>query len=146
MSAANELEKTLAAQGYKLTKNRRLILQGMLNINDWATALDIFQYVAKLNPRINFSTIYRNLDAMSESEMLCLVEHDNTRYYRLNKENQHHHHLICKSCHKVVHINYCPLDNLSSQELQSFSDVQCKFELYGYCQECQSQSIKSGNH
>lgn len=143
MPTLYELEKKLAEKGYKLTKNRRILLQGLLEIADWATAQEIFQYVFKRNSKVNFSTIYRNLDALTNMGLLCRVNHgDATNYYLLNQEESHHHHLICKSCNKVVTLDFCPLSSLSTEDLQYFSNIECKFEVYGYCQNCQSQKTK----
>lgn len=140
MITFGEMEEILLGKGYKLTRNRRFLLQGLLEMKDWATAQEIFHYVAARNPKINFSTIYRNLDALCEMGVLCQVDSiQSGHYYTLNQEQGHHHHLICKSCRKILTLDYCPLSSLKPHDLQSFSDIECKFEVYGYCQKCQSQ-------
>jgi Fe2+ or Zn2+ uptake regulation protein len=135
-----EIENKVRDQGYKLTRNRRILLQGLLEMKDWATAQEIFQYVAARNRRVNFSTIYRNLDTLCALGLLCRVDNSHSgHYYTLNLDQSHHHHLICKSCRKIMTLEYCPLNALNPQDLHSFSDLECKFDVYGYCQNCQNQ-------
>ena len=142
MPTRAEIEKHLSSQGYKLTKNRRILLQGLLELAEWATAQELFEYVAARNKKVNFSTIYRNLDMLTEIGFLCRVDRNNDiHYYALNHEEGHHHHLICKSCSKVLPLDFCPLSNLGPLDLQNFSDIQCNFAVYGYCQDCQSQHL-----
>ena len=142
MPTRAEIEKHLSAKGYKLTKNRRILLQGLLELAEWATAQELFEYVAARNKKVNFSTIYRNLDLLTEIGFLCRVDRNNDiHYYALNHEEGHHHHLICKSCSKVLPLDFCPLSSLGPLDLQNFSDIECKFAVYGYCQDCQSQHL-----
>lgn len=139
MFTLNELEKKLTGKGYKLTHNRRILLQGLLEITDWTTAQELFDYVAVRNSTVNFSTIYRNLDALTDIGLLCrVVRNNDINYYSLNLEQHHHHHLICKSCSKVITLDFCPLTSLSPIDLHDFTNIECKFELYGYCQDCQT--------
>lgn len=145
MLTFGELENKLTGKGYKLTKNRRILMQGLLEMKDWATAQEIFRYVADRNRKVNFSTIYRNLEALCEMGLLCRVESNQSgHYYTLNLEQVHHHHLICKSCRKILTVDYCPLSALTLQDLHNFSDIECKFDIYGYCQDCQTRRIMKG--
>lgn len=140
MFALHEIEVKLSASGYKLTKNRRLLLQAVLDTDNWTTAQELFQYVYARNNKVNFSTIYRNLDTLTVLGVLCQVNRNNISYYAINHENSHHHHLICKSCHKVFTLDFCPLDVLEPYDLHNFSEIECKFEVYGLCQECQAHN------
>ncbi len=135
-----EIKDNLINKGYKLTKNRRILLQGLLEIEKWATAQELFEYVAARNRQVNFSTIYRNLDLLTEMEFVCRVELDNYAYvYTLNHEKDHHHHLICRTCNKIFPLDFCPLNNLDPIDLQNFTDIECKFTVYGCCKDCQTQ-------
>lgn len=137
-----ELEERLQTGGHKLTKSRRLLLEGLLSIEGWASAQELFQYVKARHGRVNFSTIYRNLELLTATGMLCRVEVDTAlHHFSLNTLARHHHHLVCKSCRGIWTLDYCPLSNLHTQELRSFSDLECKFDVYGYCPECQAKNL-----
>lgn len=50
MITLGEIENKLWGKGYKLTQNRCIILQGLLEMKDWATTQDIFHYVGSPQP------------------------------------------------------------------------------------------------
>lgn len=144
MQDISKLEKSLMEKGLKLTRTRRLIIQEFLDLHGWISAQELFARVSARNSRVNFSTIYRNLDSFSQLGILCKLW-DKSRginYYTLNKE-EHHHHLICKSCGKISRIDYCPLRDIDNDIMQEFSDLECKFEVYGYCKDCQVKNDNS---
>lgn len=140
MSSLAELEDFIASKGYKQTRSRRSILQGLLEKGDWTSAREIYEYVQN-RQNVDFSTIYRNLDTLTAIGVLCKVERpDAVSYYTLNHAREHHHHLICKSCQKVVMLDFCPLQQMDPKALENFTEVECKFDLYGFCRECQEKN------
>lgn len=140
MNEIVELEERLQREGYKLTRSRHLLLEGLLALDGWASAQQLFQYVTERDAGVNFSTIYRNLDTLTGLGLLCRVEVDhNLQYFSLNKAQNHHHHLICKSCKGIWTLDHCPLRHLNAEELHRFSGLECKFDVYGYCEACQAK-------
>ena len=147
MTALAGLEQFLISKGCKLTRSRRIILQGLLDKEVCSNAREIYAYVQARDHKINFSTIYRNLDALTSIGLLCRVERaDAVNYYTLNQASGHHHHLICKSCHKICQLDFCPLPQMDPETLQNFTEVECRFDLYGFCHECQeNKKYTDGN-
>jgi len=141
MTNLAELEQFLTSKGCKLTRHRRIILQALLDQTGWSSAREIHAYVLACNNKVDFSTIYRNLDALTSIGLLCRVERtDAINYYTLNKASGHHHHLICKSCHQISELEFCPLTQIDPKTLQNFAEVECKFDVYGFCRECQEKT------
>ncbi len=139
MSSLAELEDFIASKGYKQTRSRRSILQALLEKGDWTSARDIYEYVQN-RKKIDFSTIYRNLEILTAIGVLCRVERpDAVSYYAFNHAQEHHHHLICKSCQKVEMLDFCPLQQMDPKNLKNFTKVECKFDLYGFCRDCQEK-------
>jgi Fur family zinc uptake transcriptional regulator len=46
-------------------------------------------------------------------------------------------HLICIQCEKTIPFVYCPMDGVTGLPKQ-FAAVKHKFEIYGYCKDCQA--------
>lgn len=46
-------------------------------------------------------------------------------------------HLICIQCEKTIPFVYCPMDGVTGLPEQ-FAAVKHKFEIYGYCKDCQT--------
>jgi len=91
---------------------------------------------------MDFSTVCRNLDTLSGLGLLCRVDRDNKGAfaYCLPEMHAHHHHLICRSCGKVNPLDFCPLQQLSNSQTGEFKDLECRFEVYGICKDCQAKN------
>jgi Fur family ferric uptake transcriptional regulator len=58
--------------------------------------------------KIGLPTVYRNLEELSERNVISKVTHpDRQLYYYLCQNQSHHHHFICVSCRRVEDINLC---------------------------------------
>ncbi len=138
---ADELWPQLSAKGYKMTHTRQKMLQILAPTSDWLTAKSLYEALMVQQVRIDLSTVCRNLDILHGMGVLCRVdrERNGNFAYRLRDMEEHHHHLICRSCGKILPLDFCPLHGLSKSQTEGFSDLECYFEIYGYCGECCSQ-------
>ncbi len=57
-SGKERLLKTLRANGIKITKQRRLVIDIIMD-QEFTTCKDIYQYANQINPKIGVATIYR---------------------------------------------------------------------------------------
>ncbi|MGI6453804.1 MAG: Fur family transcriptional regulator [Syntrophomonadaceae bacterium] len=138
MDIAN-LKNKLKVKGLKMTKPRQTILTFLIKEPGWVTAKSLHDRLADENLAIDFSTVCRNLDALTHTGILCRVDRDNNGVfvYALREIQEHHHHLICRCCGKISPIDYCPLEQIDSSHSQGFDELFCRFELYGTCRDCQ---------
>jgi len=139
------LETKLRDSGYKLTNQRKAIIEVLLeNRGHFLSAEDIYIESRKKHPYTNFSTIYRNLDILESQGIVHNTKVDgNTSVYGLVDEHSHHHHIICKGCGKTEAIDFCPLtETMSKLNCDNFTLTGHKFELYGYCKECEKKKGK----
>jgi DNA-binding helix-hairpin-helix protein with protein kinase domain len=68
----------------------------------------------------------------------------NTSSYEIKCGEDHHHHLICRNCGKTEIINFCPLKEMQKElSEKNFTLTDHKFELYGYCKECENKCKKA---
>lgn len=139
MSITEVFEKQLTSNGYKITRSRHVILKVFSEFSErWLEPEEVLEKAREDEPKINFSTIYRNLDLMVRLNILCCVGGANS-YYKLNEINEHHHHLICRACGKIDEIDYCPLKKSFIENKYDFDITDHKFEIYGYCSRCSSK-------
>lgn len=139
-----EIEQTLKDKGYKLTNQRRAILDVLLqHKNHFLSAEEIYSKAKKRYLQTNFSTIYRNLEILEKTGMLHKTNiHSGVSRYELICHDTHHHHIICKGCGKTAPIDFCPLKDLHRElQHQNFTLTDHKFELYGYCEKCQATTL-----
>lgn len=136
-----EYEELLTKKNFKLTSQRRLILQTLLdNISNHPTAEEIYQMVRAKNSRIGLATVYRTLELLCDLGILNELSFDNNgRRYELEQEDSHHHHLICLQCQKIIEFTDDMLNDLEKhvQKKYNFAVVDHHIKFYGYCEDCQ---------
>jgi Fur family zinc uptake transcriptional regulator len=126
----------LKEKGYKHTQKREDILQLFSEQKRYLSAKDVLENMKGDFPGLSFDTIYRNLSVFAELNILETTELEGEKRFRFScSTHGHHHHLICLDCGKTQSIKTCPMEQVSA-DLQNFSIVDHKFEVYGYCGEC----------
>lgn len=133
-----EYENILKKNGLKVTSQRLAIIQVLTTSRTMLTATEIFERAKDMLPRVNFSTIYRNVEIMKKRGILCTVMRDDgIPTYLLRVEENHHHHLICKKCGKSMVIECCPMDFMKKEVMEKgFLPLNHEFVIYGFCKEC----------
>lgn len=136
-----EIENFLREKDIKVTPQRRAILKALNQADAVLTAQELFQEVLKEFPGINFSTVYRNLSLLASKNILCQISTPNGMLYELRKNDEHHHHIICKGCGESVTIDFCPMEDIEKTLSKAgFEATEHRFEIYGYCKECKGKN------
>ncbi len=139
-----EFWTTVKSPDYKITKPRLAFAQVLVeNQNAMLTAESLYAKTRALFPKANLSTIYRNLEALEQLNMLYKITTDKgVNLYKLKcASSHHHHHIICTSCGKVLDIHYCPFDAFAQIAAEAgFTISEHRLELYGLCADCQAKS------
>src|SRR5215469_1458452 len=101
------------------TRPRKLIADRLIELAGSGadfTVEDLWQELRGADPRIGRATIYRSVEKLVNIGLLTRVEFaDGTHHYRVCSESEHHHHLTCTQCHRVVDIDIClPADQFTT--------------------------------
>lgn len=135
----NQIISQLKNKGYKVTEPRKVILGVLLkNISSMKTADEIFNLVKEENSKINRSTVYRNIDTLSELDLLYkTIASNGTALVKLRCCSQHHHHLICDKCGTIVVYDNCDTKNYKAfADAKGFELTGHILELHGICSKC----------
>src|SRR5438067_6658432 len=130
-------------QGLKRTAQRDLILDVFLNTEAHVSGEDLYQLVREKDPTVGQTTVYRTLRLLTDAGLAREVRFgDGRAHYEHNYKHQHHDHLICSECGKII--------EFFSPELEAIQDAVAaknKFELtshllrmIGICGECRRQA------
>ena len=113
------LKERLREKGLKVTHQRLLVLSVLeQNSGRHMTAEDIYELVSEDYPEIGLATVYRTLQLLWDMQLVDRLNLDDgcVRYeigHLLRGDARHnHHHLICRSCHKVIPFDGDLLDDL----------------------------------
>ena len=138
------LRGKLSERGYKMTPQRKEILQIFVEHPEHLSAEDVYGFLREKESEIGLATVYRALDLLSELGILVQVDFgDGCARYELNTADpnvHHHHHLICVKCKKVIEFEEDLLDELETtiSAKSGFQILNHEVKFLGYCKDCQS--------
>jgi Fur family ferric uptake transcriptional regulator len=140
--------KELLSEGrLKATKQREEILHIFLNSPGHKNLTQIYAQVAKANPKIGFTTVYRTLKLLTRLGLATQRQFADgeTRYERAS-EGDHHDHLICLDCGKILEFEDRTLETLQDRIARRyhFKTFHHRMELYGLCSDCGSKKGGKG--
>lgn len=131
-----EAIKKLKEHNYKLTPQRELILDIMLNQQGYLSVREIYEKVKEVFPQVSIDTVYRNLSLLKDINILNETTIGNNIMYAMRKEI-HNHTMRCLKCGKIFELDICPLE-LWVNQIKDFEVVDHKIEIVGYCKNCRS--------
>jgi Fur family ferric uptake transcriptional regulator len=140
--ALARFEALLVARGLRLTSARRAIVEAVLGR---AGHFAIEELVADLRARglpASKATVYRSLPLLTEAGILSsAVLGGDERMYERAVGREHHDHLVCRGCGKVVEFEYEAIEVLQ-RELATrygFTLEGHIHQLIGRCADCQKR-------
>ena len=139
--ALQVLRDHIVAKGMRMTRQRQLIAEVMLESDGHVNIDELYQAVQERDESIGYATIYRTLKLLTDAGLThsATFGDGRTRFEAaLNRE--HHDHMICESCDAIIEFENEEIERL--QELvarqHGFRIRHHKMELYGTCRRCQS--------
>jgi Fe2+/Zn2+ uptake regulation proteins len=139
----NNFLQALRDKGFKLTPQRRAVIDALIDCAPFPTAQDIYHHVKEAAPDVSLDTVYRNLTLLIQLGMVNQVNlpgRGGSAFEIVTENHRHHHHLICLACGKAECIDYCPVipTDLVQAKERGFTVVSHSLEFYGYCRSCRS--------
>ncbi len=136
------LNEYMARHGLRSTGQRRVVTEMFFSSQGHLTIEDLLEQVRAEEPKIGYATVYRTLKLLKECG-LAYERHfgDGLSRYEVAWADEHHDHLICIECEKIIEFEEDNIENLQDQVANKygFKLVQHKLELYGICPECQAK-------
>ncbi|AIS52336.1 ferric uptake regulation protein Fur [Thermoanaerobacter kivui] len=144
MNEIEEFKERLKKKGYKLTTQRRVILDVIMeNREKHLSSEEIYDLVKGKYPEIGLATVYRTLQLFEGLGIIYKLNFDDgrSRYELYHDENHQHHHLICLKCGTVIEMEGDLLENLEEaiEQTKDFEIVDHNVKFFGYCSKCRSK-------
>ena len=143
---AEDLKKMIRSMGLKITDQRMLIISCLHDTEAKSgerhvTAQELYERVVKKDPSVGFATVYRFLRDLANKNLVTEVRMGGqaSRYELTSKE--HHDHLTCTKCGKIVEFENKKIEKLQIQVAEYFGFVLTNhiLELYGVCSSCHTE-------
>jgi Fur family ferric uptake transcriptional regulator len=132
--------------GLRRTAQRDLILEIFLRTEEHLTSEDLYFLVHREDPTVGHTTVYRTLKLLTEAGLAREVRFgDNKTYYEHHFKHEHHDHMICTECGKVLEFFSQDIENLQDEmaERFGFRPTHHSLRLWGVCSECQGAVLDS---
>ena len=86
----------------------------------------------------DLATVYRSLMAFEEAGVIKRCEFgDGSSRFEFNEEGEHHHHVVCRKCHKVESLDLCIVEEIERfLEKKGYTEISHSLEFFGVCDRC----------
>lgn len=140
-----KLKQQLKVEGYKLTPQRRAVLDAIIaNEGKHLSTEEIYDVVKADCPEIGLATVYRTLQLLEKMDVVCKMNFDDgcNRYELVHNDEDHqHHHLVCVNCGSVQEVEDDLLDTIEEkiEGNYNFKITNHNVKFFGYCSKCQDK-------
>ncbi len=126
--------------GFRMTRQRQLILDELKKTSFHPTAYDVYELVRKRLPNISLGTVYRNLDVLAANGLVRILELGRGQR-RFDADLHDHYHVRCENCDRVENVPFEPLERLekSIRESTDYHITGYHLEFLGICPGCGAQ-------
>jgi Fur family ferric uptake transcriptional regulator len=139
---------TLQEKGHRLTPQRMLVIDTLHNADKHISAEEIYEQLHSRYPYANISTVYRTLELLKKLGLVTETDFGEgyVRYHVAEKG--HHHHLVCRSCGKVIDLEESVLHPLEDTLLQEYGfDADLRhLAISGECGRCRRKKEAKPNY
>lgn len=134
------IEERVRELGFRMTAQRKLILNAIDRAGEHATFDEIYEQVQTVAPTINQTTVYRTLEMFSRYRLIHGNDVAGGKVYEL-VSSEPHHHLICHNCWTDEKIQEDELEDFYSKidEEHGFLVLAEHLIFMGLCEECRKR-------
>jgi Fur family peroxide stress response transcriptional regulator len=137
------MEQALRTAGYRITAQRKAILDYLVSTPEHPGAYKIFEEVKKVQPRLSLATVYNTLQVLTMNGLIKMLTFREDNRYEANLS--FHINLICTSCGKIQ--DFEAGTHMSPKEVLEkigFEVMTYRMEYHGLCSECKAKAEQKG--
>jgi len=130
-----QVAERLDQSGFRATPQRTHVYKTLLAKRDHPTAEEVFIRAKQGMPEISMATVYNCLDALVQSNLVKLVNHERgaTRYCSNMME---HHHFYCDECGSAFDIDAAGAREPLVKMPAGFKPDRYEIAFRGLCPDC----------
>jgi len=151
LRALDRLRAVVHGRSLKMTKVREAIARAALGYAGHFNVDDLVRVLRSKGVReAHVATVYRAVPLMIEAGLIepALVAKGEGQHYEAVFEREHHDHLVCAGCGRIVEFQSEALEALQREiaERYDFELDEHVHELRGRCRECRRQQPRASAH
>ncbi len=134
----------LRENGHRLTPQRMLVIEVLHHADKHISAEELYRQLHRRYPYANISTVYRTLELLKELNLVTEADFGEGRVRYHVAEKGHHHHLVCRSCGKIIDMDESVLHPLEHTLFQKYGfDADLRhLAISGECKVCRRKKGK----
>ncbi|WP_458127257.1 Fur family transcriptional regulator [Paenibacillus sp. Z3-2] len=126
----------MSSRGVKLTTQRKLIAEAIINFHKNISPRQIHDYLSKYIPGVSYDTVYRNLRLMVKISVL--EEYHMISGVRFALKSNHinmTYYFICTDCRRTFQNEFTP-NHEQVHPPEAVRVLSRSMEIHGVCKEC----------
>ncbi|WP_218220199.1 Fur family transcriptional regulator [Nesterenkonia sp. Act20] len=134
----NQISTTPPARG-RSTRQKRAVWAALHSLEDFVSAQELHKILDDRGEKVSLATVYRVLQSHQEEGLVDVLRPDEGEaIYRLCEREEHHHHLVCRSCGLTVEFEAPDIEDWAAKlaAQHNFSEVRHTLEIFGLCASC----------
>jgi Fur family ferric uptake transcriptional regulator len=143
---AHRFEAYLRSKKLKLTGERMEILASIFQKNSHFDAEELHAELKQQGRDISRATVYRTLDLLVQCGLVRKSSLGSSHAnYEAAHEDEHHDHLICLNCNKVMEFYRPDLEQLQDDicRERQFKPLHHSLQIFGLCSSCVGKADES---
>ncbi len=130
---------TAGLPGLRSTRQRTAVADVLDRVDGFRSAQELHDLLRRDGASVGLTTVYRHLQALADSGHIDVLRTDGGEaVYRRCPTDEHHHHLVCRSCGRSVEVEGPEVEAWASAvaEHHGFTAVSHTVEVFGTCGSC----------
>ncbi len=137
------LKQYIAKHGLKTSRQRELIADVFFAAGGHVSIDELLERVRTTDPKVGQATVYRTMKLLTRCGLAEARQFGDghTRYEPVEDNHEHHDHLICTSCGRIVEFHNEQIEEMQDRVAgeHGFVVTHHKMELYGLCPSCREK-------
>lgn len=132
----DRLNVYLTKSNLKHSKQRNLIIEHFLDMNDHVSAEELHSHSREQGSSAGMATIYRTLNLLKDAGLVEQKQFaDGKSVFELLRPDSHHDHLICTNCGRVIEFENEEIERLQEEIAKKFGMklTHHSLDLFGVC-------------
>jgi Fur family ferric uptake transcriptional regulator len=128
----------------KMTRQRAAVAAALANQDGFASAQALHDVLRHGGESVGLTTVYRHLQALADAGSVDVLRTDDGEsVYRACVADDHHHHLVCRSCGATVEVTGPAVEAWAEAIAteHGYADVSHTLEVFGTCPTCARQAF-----
>lgn len=128
----------------RMTRKRERLLGALVSFDRPVLASELRERAGL--PESDLVTVYRTLEAFEGIGIGQRIPLENGgSLFELTAPHDHHHHFVCRQCHRTERLDLCLANDLEEQAQRlGFSEITHTMEVYGVCEDCRPAPASAG--